>query len=180
MLVFVRRILRSNDQLSSLLFLVLGGVAVLSALAVVILKNPIYSVLSLIVCFFCVAGNYLLLHAEFLAIVNVIVYAGAIMVLFLFVIMLLNLNSEKETRKPIVFQGIAILAGGLILASVLLALNPHPVATGPVVEGSLKALSKVLFGEYMLPFELSSVLFLTAIVGVVLISRRHPDEGGSQ
>lgn len=164
-------------MVDELLFQLLGAVAVISALAVVLFRSPIYSVLSLIVCFFCVSGTYLLLHATFLAIVNIIVYAGAIMVLFLFVIMLLNLNKASEGSKPLPFRlagiGISVIIFFILLAAV--ARMHGPVMTGPMMDGSLKAISKILFGEYMLAFELSSVLFLTAIVGVVLLSRKEPD-----
>ena len=85
--------------MSQYIFIILSLLTVLSALAVVFAKNPMYSVLSLIVCFFTVAGHYILLNAQFLAIVHVIVYAGAIMVLFLFVVMLLNLNADTEPHK---------------------------------------------------------------------------------
>lgn len=157
----------------TLIFLILAAISVISALAVISFRSPVYSVLSLIVCFFSVAGNYLLVHATFLAIVNIIVYAGAIMVLFLFVIMLLNLNKGVEGRKPALFQLAAVGVGSLLLL-ILVTVSVHGnLAQGSpgVLNGSLKPLSRLLFGEYAIPFELSSILFLTAIVGVVLLSR---------
>src|ERR1700722_12035424 len=115
------------------LFLILGFFAVLSALMVVFSKNPIYSVLYLVLTFFAIAGEYVLLNAQFLAIVNIIVYAGAIMVLFLFVIMLLNLNKETEPHKNPYLKFAAVITSGLLLI---------------VVVGSLKAADNAIATPY--------------------------------
>src|SRR3954451_13316264 len=102
-------------NITEILFWILSIVALFSALMVVISKNPVHSVLWLIVVFFAISGHYLLLNAQFLAIVNIIVYAGAIMVLFLFVIMLMNLNTETERQQNIWMKFFGVIAGGLLL-----------------------------------------------------------------
>lgn len=156
-------------------FLLLSVMAVGSALAVIFARNPIYSVLNLIVCFFAIAGHYVLLGAEFLALVHVIVYAGAIMVLFLFVIMLMNLNKDTDSQKPWGVRLAAVVASGLLVLSLIAAVRGFYIEApeGPLVSGSVSALGRLLFKSYVLPFELSSVLFLASIIGVVLVGKRH-------
>src|SRR5678810_1281322 len=102
-------------SITQVLFWALSVLAVFSALMVVISKNPVYSVLWLILTFFSISGHYILLNAQFLAIVNIIVYAGAIMVLFLFVIMLMNLNKDTEPQKNRWVKVIGVISGGLLL-----------------------------------------------------------------
>src|SRR3954449_3373969 len=102
-------------SITQILFWILSIVALFSALMVITSKNPVYSVLWLIITFFAISGHYLLLNAQFLAIVNIIVYAGAIMVLFLFVIMLMNLNTEIERQQNIWMKFFGVIAGGLLL-----------------------------------------------------------------
>src|ERR1700691_3974187 len=104
-----------QDSIQKFTFLALGFFAVLSGLMVVFTKNPVHSVLYLVLTFFAITGEYILLNAQFIAIVNVIVYAGAIMVLFLFVIMLLNLNKETEPHKSMLRKLIAVVAAGILL-----------------------------------------------------------------
>jgi len=159
------------------IFYFLAAVSVLSALAVVFSKNPIHSVLYLVVCFFSIAGHYLLLNAQFLAVVHIIIYAGAIMVLFLFVIMLLNLNKESEPHKPIIVKFASVISGcllGIVLIAAMANIDPV-VGSHPSLHnvGNVEQLGRVLFKEYLLPFEISSVLFLSAMVGVVLISKKE-------
>src|SRR5881275_2364227 len=102
-------------NITEILFWVLAAFTIFSALMVITSKNPVHSVLWLIVVFFAISGHYLLLNAQFLAIVNIIVYAGAIMVLFLFVIMLMNLNTETERQQNIWMKFFGVIAGGLLL-----------------------------------------------------------------
>src|SRR3546814_18600029 len=102
-------------MLTQSLFFFLSFLAVFSALDVIIAKNPVHSVLYLVLTFFAITGHYILLNAQFLAIVNVIVYAGAIMVLFLFVLMLLNLNAETEQRKPVYIKFAGVISGGVLM-----------------------------------------------------------------
>ena len=148
------------------LFYFLSFVAVLSALMVVFSRNPIYSVLYLIITFFAIAGHYVLLNAEFLAIVHVIVYAGAIMVLFLYVIMLLNLNKDTEPHKSNVLKVAAVICGGLLLVVLVGSLKGTEaiLAARPTGDasflGSVENLGMVLFTDFLFPFEVASVLLL--------------------
>ena len=160
------------------LFVLLAVIAVLLALAVVFSRNPIHSVLFLIGTFFAIAGQYVLLNAQFLAVVHIIVYAGAIMVLFLFVLMLLNLNTDTEPQKSGKLKLIASLAAGMLLLVFVAALKSTESIATPILEnkmeiGLVENLGKLLFTEYVVPFELSSILFLAAIVGSVMIGKRE-------
>ena len=143
-------------------------------------KNPIYSVLFLIVVFFAISGHYILMNAQFLAIVNIIVYAGAIMVLFLFVIMLMNLNAETEPVKN-GYMKIAGVISGLTLMIVLVAAisysNSQNIIMRPGTSvGLIENLGKALFSKYVIPFEISSVLFLSAMIGAILIGKKDAEK----
>jgi NADH-quinone oxidoreductase subunit J len=138
-------------------------------------KNPVYSVLWLIVTFFTISGHYILLNAQFLAVVNIIVYAGAIMVLFLFVIMLMNLNKYTEPQKNKWMKLAGAVSGGSLLLVLVAALrnterNMTELGTGDI--GLIQNLGKVLFTEFVVPFEIASILFLSAMVGAVVIGKR--------
>src|ERR1035437_2363025 len=109
------------------LFYLLSFIAIMCALMVVLSKNPVYSVLFLIMTFFAIAGHYVLLNAQFLAAVHVIVYAGAIMVLFLYVIMMMNFNKESEPSKTTISQIIATIAGGILLVTLVGAMHSYEV-----------------------------------------------------
>ena len=152
--------------------------AILAAILVVISKNPVHSVLWLIVVFVAISGHYILLDAQFLAIVNLIVYAGAIMVLFLFVFMLMNLNSETEPQKNRWLKIAGVVTGGALLLVLVAALKRADMK-GQIAEmnkgdiGLIHNLGITLFHDYVIPFEISSVLFLSAMVGVVVIGRRE-------
>ena len=148
-----------------------------SAIMVVISKNPVHSVLWLIVTFFAISGHYILMNAQFLGIVNLIVYAGAIMVLFLFVIMLMNLNADAEPKKNRWLKMAGVVAGGCLLLVMVAALKNVEVK-GKAAEfnqggiGLIENLGKQLFTEYVIPFEISSILFLSAMVGAVVIGKK--------
>ncbi len=139
-------------------------------------KNPVHSILYLIVTFFAISGHYILLNAQFLAIVNIIVYAGAIMVLFLFVVMLMNLNADTEPVKNYRLQLIGVISGGsllLVLLSAIMNVNQHsPVQMKVGDAGLLNVLGKTLFTDYIFPFEISSILFLSAMIGAVVIGKK--------
>jgi len=163
-------------SITQILFWVLSIVALFSALMVVTSKNPVFSVIWLIVTFFTISGHYILLNAQFLAIVNIIVYAGAIMVLFLFVIMLMNLSKDTEPQKNKWLKLAGAVAGGCLLLVMVAALrnteqNMTEMATGNI--GLIQNLGKVLFSEYVVPFEISSILFLSAMVGAVVLGKRE-------
>jgi NADH-quinone oxidoreductase subunit J len=158
-------------------FYFLSFLSVLCALMVVFSRNPIFSVLYLVITFFCVGGHYLLLSADFLFAVHIIVYAGAIMVLFLYVIMLLNLNEETEAQKSNLFRFAAIISAGLLMIVIIGALRG--AETGRISFdahnniGQVKNLGKMLFSDFLLPFEIVSILLLAAMVGAVMLGKTH-------
>jgi NADH-quinone oxidoreductase subunit J len=158
-------------------FYFLSFLAVLSALMVVFSKSPIYSVLYLVITFFSVGGHYLLLSADFLFAVHIIVYAGAIMVLFLYVIMLLNLNQDMEPQKSTPFRFAAVITAGLLMVVVLGAVRGSETAIVTFDShnniGVVKNLGKLLFNEFLLPFEIVSILLLAAMVGAVMLGKTH-------
>lgn len=159
------------------LFYLLSFIAIISALMVVLSKNPVYSVLFLIMTFFAIAGHYVLLNAQFLAAVHVIVYAGAIMVLFLYVIMMMNFNKEAEPSKTTLSQIVATIAGGILLVTLVGAVRVYDiefaVSNNTASIGLVSNLGKVLFSKFLLPFEVSSLLFLAAMAGVVLLGKKN-------
>jgi NADH-quinone oxidoreductase subunit J len=162
--------------MSQYVFYFLSFLAILSALMVVISKNPVHSVLYLIITFFAIAGHYVLLNAQFLAAVHIIVYAGAIMVLFLYVIMMLNLNAEVEPHKSAIQKVAATIAGGVLMIVLVGALRNITPETGDVVNnqaGLIKNLGNTLFKDFALPFEVSSILFLAAMVGAVMLGKKE-------
>jgi NADH-quinone oxidoreductase subunit J len=163
---------------TQILFWFLSILAIVSAIMMVVSKNPVHSVLWLIVVFFTISGHYVLLNAQFLAIVNLIVYAGAIMVLFLFVIMLMNLNAETEPQKNKWLKIAGVIGGGSLLLVLVAALREADIhiriaQTGQGDIGLIHNLGMVLFKEYVVPFEISSVLFLSAMVGTVVIGKKE-------
>ncbi len=161
------------------LFWFLSGVGILSAIATILSKNPVYSVLFLIVTFFSIAGHYFLLNAQFLAAVHIIVYAGAIMVLFLYVIMMLNLNRLDDDRKASWSKAISVASACLLMFVIVAALrrtdelNNVQTAANSNDIGFTKNLGIALFRDCLLPFELATVLFLGAMVGAVYLSKKE-------
>ncbi len=164
--------------ITQILFWFLSALAVVSAIMVLISKNPVFSVLWLVAVFFAISGHYILLNAQFLAIVNMIVYAGAIMVLFLFVIMLMNLDAETEPQKNIWMKIAGAIAGGCLLMVFVSLVKQASEMTGKTALlktgniGLIENLGKALFSDYVVPFEISSVLFLSAMVGAVVIGKK--------
>jgi len=160
------------------LFYILSAVTLGTAFLTIISKNPIHSAIYLVICFFSVAGHYLLFNAQFLAIVHIIVYSGAIMVLFLFTIMLMNLNKEDEPHKPFITK-IAATISFCLLAIVLIAvlIKAQPEIVEYTILGddyqSIRILGRVLLNEYMVPFEFASVLLLVSMIGAVLLSKKE-------
>ncbi len=164
-----------------IIFCVLAAITLSTAFLTIFSKNPIHSAIYLVLCFFSIAGHYLLFNAQFLAIVHIIVYSGAIMVLFLFTIMLMNLNKEDEVHKPRITR-IGALAVFVIMSVVLISIFIH---SKTIVDGydnisedfqSTKVLGIVLLNEYMVPFEFASILLLVAMIGVVLLSKKEKTE----
>ncbi|BDB54409.1 MAG: hypothetical protein RLZZ529_419 [Bacteroidota bacterium] len=161
-----------------IIFCVLAAITLSTAFLTVFSRNPIHSAIYLVICFFSVAGHYLLLNAQFLAIVHIIVYSGAIMILFLFTIMLMNLNKENEVHKPRITRLGAIVSFCLVcLILIAIFVNSKPIAGDYIATGedyqSIKVLGKILLNEYMVPFEFASILLLVAMIGTVLLSKKE-------
>jgi NADH-quinone oxidoreductase subunit J len=156
-------------------FLLVAATAVGSALGLILKRNPIHGALFLVVNLCSIAVLYLMLGAEFLALAQVIIYAGAIMVLFVFAIMVLIPGKEETGPDPLrKVRVLALPVGGLLLimlTAVVARLGARPVASPPAPAG-VEALGRVLLTDYLLPFELTSVLLLAAMVGVLLLARR--------
>ena len=159
-----------------ILFFLFAAVAIASGIMMIVHRNPIYCALFLILTLFAVAGLYVLLNAPFIAAVHIIVYAGAIMVLFLFVIMLLDLKSESARQRPGgLLRVLSIVVSGVLFAELVLFLrsgttNP-PLVEGDLKIGSTKEIGNLLFTEYLFPFEITSVLLLSAIIGSVILAK---------
>jgi len=162
---------------SLVIFFVLAAVAVFGAVSLILQREPIHSALSLIVVMVALAGLYLLLGAEFVAAVQIIVYGGAIMVLFVFVIMLLNAGEEERTNfsKLATFAGIplALALAGLIAAALTRSTGGLPAAASHGALTSTKTLSMLLFKDFAYPFELTSFLILVAILGAIVLAQRE-------
>ncbi|MXV51638.1 NADH-quinone oxidoreductase subunit J [Pedobacter sp. HMF7647] len=162
------------------LFYFVAFLSIFFSLLVIFSKNPVHSVLYLIVTFFTFTVHYILLNAQFLAIVNFIVYMGAIMVLFLFVLMLLNLNKESEPAKSPLLKIAGVVAGMCLLVTVAGSVKTlhtsNPIVLQSPTLGLVKNLGKVLFSDFLLPFEVSSILLLSAMVGAVLLAKREPND----
>ena len=165
-------------------FLLLSGVAIISALLVIVARNPVHSALALVACLVQVAAIYVLLGAPFLAVIQIFVYVGAVMVLFLFVIMMLDVRKEAKTRylKKAAWPGLVVL---VVLAAELFVLlmqsaKIHAVM-GPGLaiteQPSVEDLSLLLFQDFLLPFEVASVILLVALIGAVILAR--PDEAAA-
>lgn len=158
------------------LFFAFAAIAVLGALTLIIARHPIHSALSLIVVMVALAALYLLLGAEFIAAVQIIVYAGAIMVLFLFVIMLLNAGEEERTNLSIVARYIGLPAGIFLTLQLVYWLSRAPAKAAPAVAvgpGITRELSRMIFRDFLLPFELTSILLLVAILGALVLTKRE-------
>jgi len=165
-----------------IMFYVLAAAAVGSALMVVLQRNPIISALYLILNFFCLAGIYLTLHAQFIAIIQILVYAGAIMVLFVFVIMLLNLGDAQALKTKLTWQRMlaVVLVFGLLMEIVYLFTMPE--ATTAVLDvdrsiriGEVEHIGTQLFTKFLFPFEITSVLLTAAIVGAIVLAKKKLD-----
>jgi len=165
-----------------ILFYILSAITLSTAFLTIYSKNPIHSAIYLVLCFFSIAGHYLLFNAQFLAVVHVIVYSGAIMVLFLFTIMLMNLNKEDEVHKPRMTRFAAIFIFGVLsLVLIYLFIDSKPIVGNDYFTSgedfqSIKKLGKILLNEFMVPFEYASILLLVAMIGTVLLSKKEKIE----
>ncbi len=166
-----------------ILFFIFGGVSLIGAISVISFRHPIYSALALIVTFFAQAGLFVLLGAHFVAAVQVIVYAGAIMVLFLFVIMLLNLGTlslkgalSGKLKGFAIILGILLAIEGIYIAVTTLDNSNTAVATSEVAADSSYSITQIgelLFRDYLLPFEVTSLILLAALIGVIVLVKRE-------
>ncbi|MBP6181371.1 NADH-quinone oxidoreductase subunit J [Flavobacterium sp.] len=168
----------ANATPIQIIFCVLSIITLATAFLTIFSRNPIHSAIYLVICFFSVAGHYLLLNAQFLAIVHIIVYSGAIMILFLFTIMLMNLNEQHEVHRPRITRLGAIVSFCLIcIVLILIFINSKPIVGEYVTTGedfqSIKVLGRILLNEYMVPFEFASILLLVAMIGTVLLSKKE-------
>jgi NADH-quinone oxidoreductase subunit J len=159
-------------------FYFIAFLSIFFSILVITAKNPVHSILYLILTFFTFTIHYVLLNAQFLAIVNFIVYMGAILVLFLYTLMLINLNKESEPRKSNLVKIAGFIGGGCFLLAIVCAVKAFNGSQLVVLQdsnlGLVKNLGKILFNEYLLPFEVSSVLLLSAMVGAVLLATKDP------
>lgn len=161
-------------------FYFIAFLSIFFSILVISAKNPVHSILYLILTFFTFTIHYILMNAQFLAIVNFIVYMGAILVLFLYTLMLINLNKDSEPVKPFMIKIAAVFGGGILAVALVSSLKSLG-ASDPVVLknpelGLVKNLGKILFNEFLLPFEVSSILLLSAMVGAVLLATKDPKE----
>jgi NADH-quinone oxidoreductase subunit J len=164
---------------AQLFFFYFAGIIVLTSILVVALRNPVYSALSLLIMFFHVAGLYVTLHAEFVAAVQIIVYAGAILVLYLFVVMLLNVKREDRyhAQLPVgALLGVAILTELVLLLlqrsdSGTTSVPPAPAPPAPAA-GNTEAIGEVLYSTYVFPFEVASLILLVAMIGAIVLAKR--------
>ena len=156
------------------LFLALAVIAIVGAINLILQRHPIHSALSLIVVMVALAGLYLLLGAEFVAAIQIIVYAGAIMVLFVFVIMLLNAGAEERTHlsRLASYAGLPLAALLLVGLAYRVGRASAPMVTQPLPDGATKQLSLLLFRDLAFPFELTSILILIAMVGAMVLAKR--------
>jgi NADH-quinone oxidoreductase subunit J len=161
---------------ADILFYVFALIALVSAMAVLIARNPVHSALFLVVTLFAVAGLYFLLHAELLALVQILTYAGAILVLFIFIIMLLNLSPGELTEKEVRPVGKILLTLVAVVAFVTLAFFAYlprlPWEAPPEAFGSVTQVGTELFSTYVIPFEIAGVLLTVALIGAVLLAKK--------
>jgi NADH-quinone oxidoreductase subunit J len=167
-----------------ILFYILSAITLSSAFLAVFTRKPIHSAIYLVICMMSVGAHFLLFNSQFLAIVQIIVYAGAIMVLFLFTLMLMNLNKEDEVHNPRVKRYAAILMfSATCIILILIFINSNPIAgvtdrydnLGEDYQ-SIKKLGKILLNEYLVPFEYASILLLVAMIGAVLLSKKEKSQ----
>lgn len=167
-------------SLEIITFIILAIIGLASAIMLILQKNPVYSALLLILHFFALAGFYLLLNAQFIAVLQILVYAGAIMVLFVFVIMLLNLQNEEALKDPFNLRKIVATLFGVVLFLqfgvfyFIKAKDDLNITRSPnsIEAGSIKKIGEVLFTTYLIPFEVTSFLLLVGIIAAIVLAKR--------
>lgn len=154
-------------------FILFSAIAVASALSVILQKNPVYSALSLIVVIASIGGLFLLLQATFLAVLQIIIYAGAVMALFLFVLMMVDVGHEppaiRQIKTGLVFLVLILIAGSIIWVLIPMIPASQPLAA----DFSIKALSRELFTSYIFPFEAISLLIVSSVIGALYVARKE-------
>lgn len=165
--------------MSEIVFFYFASVIVATSVLVVMLKNPIYNILALLIMFFHVAGLYITLHAEFLAVVQIMVYAGAILVLYLFVVMLLNMKNDQHYHSKSMLgaglTGILLFEGGLLFFWKDSIGNPDSMGAStatPNTTGNTQAIGEVLYSTYLFPFEVASLILLVAMIGAIILAKK--------
>ncbi len=164
--------------MEQLFFCIFAGAAVGSALAVVTLRNPVHSALCLMICFFQIAGLFILLRSPFLAVAQVFIYVGAVMVLFLFVVLLLDVRKVTMEAVPVRNRGVALAVIGVVTVELLVLIlgsgfpSAHMGSAGMV---TIEAIGRSLFTTYLFPFEVVSVVLLVAMVGAIVMTRERHD-----
>lgn len=164
-------------MLNKAIFIYFAAVIVISAVLMITRRNPIHSVLFMLLLFFHIAGVFVLLNAEFLAAVQLIVYAGAILILYLFVVMLLNVDKERSAKRANRYWPLIAGFGVLIAAEIvlLLARGTFPAGAGQLMKpgfGGVNALGVELYSKYLIPFEIASVILLVGLIGAVMLAKR--------
>ncbi len=162
------------------LFYIFSIIAIFSALMVILVKNPLTSALYVVLCFFALAGFYILLNMQFLAAMQILVYAGAIIVLIVLVIMLLNLAKAKDTIKDFHQLSVGIISVLLLFVEIILYLNtagetkPTGIYTNAVINkiGNTQIIGQFLFTKYVFPFEVASILLLVAVIGAYIFAKK--------
>jgi len=161
--------------MAQLFFFYFAGIIVLTSILVVALRNPVYSALSLLIMFFHVAGLYVTLHAEFVAAVQIIVYAGAILVLYLFVVMLLNLHREDRYHGQLpvgALLGVTLLTETVLLLAQRSETGAPPAPAPAKAVGNTEAIGDLLYSTYVFPFEVASLILLVAMIGAIVLAKR--------
>jgi NADH-quinone oxidoreductase subunit J len=166
-------------------FYVFAAIMVLAALRMITAKNPVHSALSLVVVFFTSSAIWLLVDAEFLAITLVLVYVGAVMVLFLFVVMMLDINVARMRAGFVRFMPVALVVSAIMIIELVLVVlskeftYPKP-APAPADFSNTQELGRILYTDYLLPFEVASVILLVAIIAAIVLTLRHRPETRTQ
>ena len=160
--------------METVLFILFGAIAVCGAIMVVTRKQPMASALYLILTLFAVAALFVLRHAHFLAAVQVIVYAGAVVVLFVFVIMLINVPEDRlPVERATATRVLGVLAAGFLVLETAVLARRYTMPKGPATEvGTVETVGRALFTDYLLAFEVTSVLLLAAVIGAIALAKR--------
>jgi len=172
-------------EFSTLTFYAFAAILIFAALRVVTTRNPVHAALWLVLCFFTAAGIWLLLRAEFLAIALVLVYVGAVMVLFLFVVMMLDVNFDKMRQHFTSYVPLAVIVGLVVLAEMALVISASAIGVGvgaPVLPpgSNTRALGRLIYVDYVYPFEIAAVVLLVAIVAAIALTHRKRRESKYQ